>query len=1713
MISVGSRDGRKGLGLGFGVGREMEDTAELEEGEAYYYKDGDDDDGASIDPDVALSYIDDKLQDVLGHFQKDFEGGVSAENLGAKFGGYGSFLPTYQRSPVWSQPRTPAKGGRHSSAVSSSAPSSVKLGATSASAGVLPALKATSMSDSVKRDAYIASTRAEEFTSRESANKSANQPDQKTLKVRIKVGSDNLSARKNAEIYSGLGLDGSPSSSLENSLSESDELSRDPQDGPDESPTNHDIISIAWDLLLSPLPDDLIHLTEKERLFRDTKSGPVHKSSQESLVMFGSDSVRSDGKVSGEKKTKSVEKSSFSVDMKNGSSKEGQNGVGVIPKKEMDFDVLACEELVSNALKLPLLSNAFGDSTKGTGRASDILRESNKGVVRDKLFSDTVQEELLEPIANQEVGWVDKPNGKVSSSLKVWEDKKANSLNDASVYLRKDGNRKGEKTYNSIKADSNASKEGKVLNAELIDPPKLKAGQKATPYEQDSVKLPSGKEHTSSGAKKKSKGSQNHGTQAGSSNSGKIGSSSIHKNKKSSLVDNYTPKSELEDIKLRKEFGKPKDRYKDFFGDINLEQEENGIDSLEMPSDDRLKESDMVEKSTSALNNALKERSSGKKIWKPPTSGAYPKAATNTLPPTGNGPNSNAAPAAVAPVVIEENWVCCDKCQKWRLLPIGINPDHLPEKWLCSMLSWLPGMNRCSISEEETTKALIALYQAPAPESQHNLQSRADSVVSGVTLAGIGHPEQNHQILGSNTMLSSGKRKHGSKEISNATNHDGPTQFSNSLRKNLQTSHLSKSSDLALEKQRLKQKEKHKPLECYSDGGDTKNSKMKNKSGTDQDCVRASKKIKIEGMHSTDEDWTSDHGGTNGKVHLSSSNGLPANVVSNNHFKHSERTSSKDTKYEAKDNIQVTVRKPKEQVRVSSDDGSLNVGKYDSRDIVAKKRKVKECQDTEIYSSSLPSTGHHLEDSGAFVKEEFSESDHRKEKKARVSKSEGKEFIASKSSGRTDKKVSSMRTQQQGQDLGSVLSQRSLDGVDSLKRDLGSVQPSVAVAATSSSSKVSGSHKTKTNFQEVRGSPVESVSSSPLRISNPEKHTSVRRNLMGKDDSRDVGFFAMSPRRCSDGEDDGGSERSGAMRKNKIFTVTHRGSLDSSVLDFQERDFSHLSGSKVQVQPVPSPEFTNRHFLDAGADTLGQVPRYPSEPQASDRGRNEERKDNNHYRANGSRPKKSGKGSSSRSKDKNRSFKSTCDEDKIKISDSFNESQNHMPSYEEKPRDAKNKFQEKFGSKSDRVEKNPVSKKDSAGKFSTETSKKDNHAKFGGHDSHDVKVEATCGQDEMSTPKQDLLQECDGERTSKRILSEKTDRVEIVSGRGKLLPLPPSGAQNEMLAHGSRPTPGSHKGNGADNLSVDASEGDEALKVSKQIRKTDNQNGSLHTSSRHPTPNGHRIRDPDAPSPVRRDSSSQAATNAVKEAKDLKHLADRLKHSGSNLESMGFYFQAALKFLHGASLLESSNSENAKHEMIQSMQMYSSTAKLCETGSFYLLSSYLRYCAHEYEKNKDMAAAALAYKCVEVAYMRVIYSSHNGANRDRHELQTALQMVPPGESPSSSASDVDNLNHPVAVDKVAFAKGVGSPQVAGNHVIAAQKRPNFVRLLSFANDVNSAMEASRKSRLAFAAANANLEETQHKEGISSIKQALDYNFHDVEGLLRLVRLAMEAISR
>ncbi|KAI7982246.1 MORC family CW-type zinc finger protein 4 [Camellia lanceoleosa] len=1060
---------------------------------------------------------------------------------------------------------------------------------------------------------------------------------------------------------------------------------------------------VHGNLLLSPLPDDLAYLTEKEKLKGESKprfllKGGGPKSSN------GSDSARGEDKVLGGKKSKSFEK-------KNLNDKDIQNGIG---EKETDIDTLACEELVANAL----LSNSYSNvdnSAKGTAKAVDNFRVANK--VKEGSFSNLAEGNTLEAVSTQEIGLVEKPSGNVASADKLWEDKKADFHNDISVYPRKEGNFKGERADVSSKTDSNVCKGRKTQNAEFSDPLEQKASKKPASHEEDDMQLASGKEHSSSGGKKKSKGSQSHSAQGAEvpKDSSRMDSSLVPKNKKSVHANNYLSKSEIEDSKLQKDNGKARNRYRDFFGDIELEDGDNNEDSAEMLSIEKPKTFESVERSTFASNSTLKERLNGKKMDKASTSEAYSKEALNAAPITGNGSISDAAPGTLDPLA-NDNWVCCDKCQKWRLLPLGTNPESLPKKWLCSMLNWLPGMNRCSISEEETTKALMSLYQVPAPDKQINQHCHRGGVLPGLSMTDDSRFDQNHQSLGFHAVPKGGKKKNRIKEVLTATSQDGPPQLFNSMKKNLQAAvksrslngvnqspvaneiepmYLNKSS--VVEKHRHKQKEKNKLLERHSDGGETRSSKIKSKWDTDQDCFRISKKIKLDG-HLQSMGWESQP-----IEILEAAMGcrLSTTMDGNANDQHKDDYHSlKDRKCEADNGSKGPPRNPKCQFQVTSDDGSPYMEKIDDKG-VTRKRKM----------------------------EHTSENIHRKEMKASVSKSEGKETSTSKGSYGTMRKGRSTKEQQMGPNLGGTLSQRSLDAMDSLRRDLGSVE---------------------------------------------------------------------------------------------------------------------------------------------------------------------------------------------------------------------------------------------------------------------------------------------------------------------------------VSGRGKSHSLPPSGrGQNETRTH-SLHLNLDRKENGGNSLLIDAYEGDDALKASKHTKRSRTEWKSP-IRSRQPTINGHRVRDADATIPARRDSSCQAATNIVKEAKDLKHSADHLK--------------AALKFLHGASLLESGNGGSAKQgEMIRSMQMYSSTAKLCE------------FCAHEYEKSKDIAAAALAYKCMEVAYMRVIYYSHTNASRDRHELQTALQIVPPGE---------------------------------------------YLQL----QDVNFAIEASRKSQIAFAAANTIMEEAQHREGITyikraqhrediiSVKRALDFSFQDVDGLLRLVRLAMEAISR
>lgn len=60
------------------------------------------------------------------------------------------------------------------------------------------------------------------------------------------------------------------------------------------------------------------------------------------------------------------------------------------------------------------------------------------------------------------------------------------------------------------------------------------------------------------------------------------------------------------------------------------------------------------------------------------------------------------------------------------------------------------------------------------------------------------------------------------------------------------------------------------------------------------------------------------------------------------------------------------------------------------------------------------------------------------------------------------------------------------------------------------------------------------------------------------------------------------------------------------------------------------------------------------------------------------------------------------------------------------------------------------------------------------------------------------------------------------------------------------------------------------------------------------------------------------------------------------------------------------------------------------------LDSTCRTCAQDFGKHDEMYAAALAYKCTEVAYLRSLYCKSNMADKDRSDLQASLQMLPQG---------------------------------------------------------------------------------------------------------------------
>ncbi|EEA04954.1 CW-type Zinc Finger family protein [Cryptosporidium muris RN66] len=72
------------------------------------------------------------------------------------------------------------------------------------------------------------------------------------------------------------------------------------------------------------------------------------------------------------------------------------------------------------------------------------------------------------------------------------------------------------------------------------------------------------------------------------------------------------------------------------------------------------------------------------------------------------------------------NWAQCEICKKWRRLPLGMNPDTLPDEWVCSMNTWDLSYNSCEALEEVTlnTPETFPTFSLIETVNTSNTQSR-----------------------------------------------------------------------------------------------------------------------------------------------------------------------------------------------------------------------------------------------------------------------------------------------------------------------------------------------------------------------------------------------------------------------------------------------------------------------------------------------------------------------------------------------------------------------------------------------------------------------------------------------------------------------------------------------------------------------------------------------------------------------------------------------------------------------------------------------------------------------------------------------------------------------------------------------------------------------------------------------------------------------------
>ncbi|RLN30543.1 hypothetical protein C2845_PM05G23440 [Panicum miliaceum] len=1431
-----------------------EGELELEEGEAALggadgyggYGNGRGGGGQLIDAD-ATAYIDEKVQKLLGHFRKKFDGPVSFENLGPLYGHTGSFLPAYLAFPQY---RSPADPLNHASA--SRSPYLLTEAAQKNH------FVKTKLDSSRKNDYYQISNECNGNLSGQMLNRAINCSEQKAPKIRIKVNNNKSLARNTAAIYSGLGLDISPSSSTEDNL-DGTAGAPVPEVLPDESPrTIFEIMTchfIPGGHLLSPLTGNVLELRQKPKALIKYEATEFHDGKAELHRGQGQTaSATLDIKDKNAKEVKYDEKKDRVPKFK--SSKCRVNKPSAVNKGTMPHVQDVSDDTGSDFLPTIIKTeNSVEESEKFTGEISDQMQGSKKGPLK-RHISDKNKDSKKEPSLDH------------GFSYKI--------------------------SYDSEEYNNQHS----ISSSHLESIP-----SKTSSLERDKEKVVHAKEELSQYKSKEMRGlfsAESVDIMEGNVDrnySGLIKG----KNKKCSSSQAALSGKKLK-FKAQKQLNEDRDR-KSYGEDLDYALDHRIDLANSYPKDKSVK----LEKKTISFGETGNK--SGVR------NGGELKISTlfdNKSDPLPlvyrNGTaESSTALTAPAPIVINEQWVCCDKCENWRLLPYGMNPDILPKKWRCSMQSWLSGMNSCKITEDETTRALRALYMVPAPEN--NIKDGGHDATAGIGAAIAPTFKGNMQYI---NILGKLKGSHDGANVGNTF--DLADMSKPSKKPHVPFSRKPDGVDCF-----PKLKEKRKIAESSDKGEIVEKDQpnpMRSSVGVDRDNLRASKKMKKESSGPVVKHQPSEF-----EISKSSP---PANVtlkdmqkrsgISPGMGKYGSSSSGKHSHGEDK----------------GFSDGVIKTSDTENSglpDLSIKKRKLKRRQS----SQHDLDPGHSNADRN--VKQNIIETSVVKKKSMPELNLSKTDRTAAHSRGTVaetdDDRISADKECLSEQHQENTFLQYPLLSESSTRRNACHAQTSTA--ATSSSSKVSNSHKCKAVFQEMRASPVESVSSSPLRTS------------------------------------------------------------DKNPLD------RHRSYSRAEAENVHSQE--------------------------------------------------SGKKGSSCS-NRNTAVGSDSDQAKAHVSGLFNgDTCHHVQNDRELLKDKQDLtnaclINKGSGLSIKNVQLNPE--------------RKVNRDALSLHDNCDHKQPT--GRQNGKTPH--------------HFDSDRSDHANLTYGNIK----PDNIPHNDLKIN-----PSTLKGSKQQQLLNNASNGDVSYKEN-QIEKSVVEN--LETRKQ-----------------VTVDGDASNLTNAsvlLKEARDLKHLSKRLKGKGDDFESTSMCFEAGLKFLHVASLWEGPTADSSKQgDSVQAMKLYSETGNLCV------------FCASEFERLKKMANAALAYKCVEVAYMKAAFFKHPGAIKDRHALQAASLMLPPAESPSSSASDIDNLNNQSTVAKAVSARGVYSPQIASNPI--SRNNHHLMGLLSYAEDINNAFEGTRKSRNSFSAYLSGIGKGK-VNSVSLVREVLDFSFHDVKGLLQLIRHSLECIN-